>query len=793
MWCAACGSGDDDDADDGLADAGPTRDAGTIPRDGGTDDIGRRDAGATRDAGVRDAGPLRFSVAGTVTGLEGEGLSLALQVAGSEDLLDVTSDTFVFPDLVDDGTVYEVTVRAQPIAPVQACEVTNGAGTVLGADVSLDVRCTTPTTRFIITSDSDRSFVNAIDPYGWARAWRRLPAPNSAAPVVLATHPTEPWIFRQNSNGIVTRVVEPDGRLTSTSTLTTLSGRSLALRIGPGGRAFALVNGGGVGEVSTLDVGPNGALTVTSTAPATFPGLPVDMVLDPEGRFLWGLGFAPGPMSAVHPFTIDANGALTPASPTSVPVGFGTLAFAAGANLMLLAGVDGVVYQFSVGVDGQLTPLATPSLPLGSSGPSDVVVEPSGRFAYITSQIDDTISAFEISTDGLIATGTVAALGQPQRIVADPSGQFVAVLNAGALGPAVTRFRIGTNGALTFHDSSPAASGQNIVMIGGAPLQVDSERLFVQTRPSGQALEHRLQRYEIDGQGQLVLADEVETGTGNFELGVVADFPGENVYATAFLPNDQDRLAHFDTRTGGLTPVSPGPAPFDVFVPWVALSPRGDIHLEGLSATPVDGRLPQMMTTRQGAYMNSSPPVFDPSGRWAWIVSGPGWGPTPAVLSLPLGAQVEGDVFTGFSGEFVVSPNGRFAWSGSSVVAAAAIDRQTGAMTALPNPPELTFPVSAAVHPSGRFVFVSGLQQVWSFAVGADGSLTQVGMAMSPNVEFERRVTVSPSGRYLYVMAFGVGAQANQFAIEDDGTLTPLTPFSIPMWTDSVAASATWR
>lgn len=80
-----------------------------------------------------------------------------------------------------------------------------------------------------------------------------------------------------------------------------------------------------------------------------------------------------------------------------------------------------------------------------------------------------------------------------------------------------------------------------------------------------------------------------------------------------------------------------------------------------------------------------------------------------------------------------------------------------------PLAPELTFPVSAAVHPSGRFVFVAGLQDVWSFA------------------------------RYLYVMAFGVGAQANQFAIEDDGTLTPLTPFQIPMWTDSVAASATWR
>ena len=77
--------------------------------------------------------------------------------------------------------------------------------------------------------------------------------------------------------------------------------------------------------------------------------------------------------------------------------------------------------------------------------------------------------------------------------------------------------------------------------------------------------------------------------------------------------------------------------------------------------------------------------------------------------------------------------------------------------------------------------------------IGADGALTSVGTAMSPNAGSFRQLIVSRSGRYLYAMANENNAQTNQFAINSDGTLTPLVPFSIPMWSVDAVASGTWR
>lgn len=790
---AACGDEDGASPDAGtITDAGSARDAEAPAQDGGVDDLGRVDAGQP-DAGAQDAAAARFSIAGTVTGLEGQGLVLVLRVDGSEERLEVSSDSFAFPNPLEDGAAYELDVGSQPIAPVQACRVENGSGTIMSADVALEVRCVTPSTRFVVTGNGARFFVNAVDAFGWARAWRRIDLPDAGVQAELVAHPTEPWLYRQANGAIVTWAVASDGRLTVTSTLATPSRRSLALRIAPSGRrAFSLVNEVGTGVVSTLDIGPSGELTRTSTNPASFPGLPLDMVLDPRGRFLWGLGFSP-PMSAVHPFSIDASGGLTPLPSTSVPTGFAALAYAPSAEVMVVAGNDGSLYQFRVGTDGLLTPLSPPSLPVGSPGAYDVVVEPSGRFAYVSSRVDERVSAFSIAPEGLTATGTVAAEGQPGRLYADPSGRFVAVVHFGPSADAVARFRIGADGGLTFHDIGPAAETGSLALVRGAPLEVDSERLFIQVRPDGLPLEHRLRRYEIDAQGQLTLAGEVETGTGNLELGVVVDPPGENVYATAFLPNDQERLAHLDARGGGLTPVSPDIEPFDVATPWLAFSPRGNVHLERRALLVAQRDQPRQTIPRTDGYGANTPPVFDPSGRWAWIRDGMRFGPTPAFLDIALGSEVQSPLLSGFIDRLVPSPNGRFGWSARFGFFAVAIDIETGAISEASSPPQPPNASAVAVHPSGRFVFVAGLQEITSFSVASDGALTQVGTAMSPNAEFDRRLAVSPSGRFLYAMAFGAGAQLNQFAIEPDGTLTPLSPFSIPMWTDSVAASATWR
>ncbi|MEE4173677.1 MAG: choice-of-anchor D domain-containing protein [Xanthomonadales bacterium] len=84
-----------------------------------------------------------YTVGGAVTGLE-SGESLVLQINGANDQTLAADGNFVFPALAD-GTAYTVTVAAQPTG--QTCAVTNGGGTLAGADVTnVSINCTDNTT-----------------------------------------------------------------------------------------------------------------------------------------------------------------------------------------------------------------------------------------------------------------------------------------------------------------------------------------------------------------------------------------------------------------------------------------------------------------------------------------------------------------------------------------------------------------------------------------------------------------------------------------------------------------------
>ncbi len=105
---------------------------------GGTGTLG---AGPVTSVTVNCAAD-RFVVGGTVAGLEGVGLVLAL--AGGSDLPIAANGTFAFPVPVAAGQTFAVTVKTQPTSPRQTCTVTGGTGTLVNADVtSLEVVCAT--------------------------------------------------------------------------------------------------------------------------------------------------------------------------------------------------------------------------------------------------------------------------------------------------------------------------------------------------------------------------------------------------------------------------------------------------------------------------------------------------------------------------------------------------------------------------------------------------------------------------------------------------------------------------
>lgn len=87
---------------------------------------------------------MEYNVGGTVSGFVGSGL--VLQNNGNDDLAIAADGPFTFATPLDDGETYDVTVLTQPDSPSQTCSVTNGSGTISGADVDdIEVSCVTDT------------------------------------------------------------------------------------------------------------------------------------------------------------------------------------------------------------------------------------------------------------------------------------------------------------------------------------------------------------------------------------------------------------------------------------------------------------------------------------------------------------------------------------------------------------------------------------------------------------------------------------------------------------------------
>lgn len=83
---------------------------------------------------------LAFSLGGTVEGLHGTGLELALD--GNETIPIDVDGSFTFATLIERGSSYVVTVAAHPDAPAQACTLSGGSGTMgTQAVTNLHVAC----------------------------------------------------------------------------------------------------------------------------------------------------------------------------------------------------------------------------------------------------------------------------------------------------------------------------------------------------------------------------------------------------------------------------------------------------------------------------------------------------------------------------------------------------------------------------------------------------------------------------------------------------------------------------
>jgi len=89
-----------------------------------------------------------YTIGGTVSGLA-TGNTVVLENNGVVAVTVSANGAFQFAAAVPDGSAYDVTVLTQPTTPNQACAVTNGTGTISGADVT-DITITCITTTYMI-------------------------------------------------------------------------------------------------------------------------------------------------------------------------------------------------------------------------------------------------------------------------------------------------------------------------------------------------------------------------------------------------------------------------------------------------------------------------------------------------------------------------------------------------------------------------------------------------------------------------------------------------------------------
>ncbi|MGA3011158.1 MAG: beta-propeller fold lactonase family protein [Terracidiphilus sp.] len=214
------------------------------------------------------------------------------------------------------------------------------------------------------------------------------------------------------------------------------------IAIDPGGK-FVYTANSDDNTVSMFTINQTTGVLTPATPPTVSTGAgtsPLSVTIDPSGKFAY---VANQDTNTISMFTINSTtGVLTPTTPPTVPSGaspFGVAVdpstkFAYVPNNNSGSTLTNGVSQYTINsTTGVLTP-DTPAAVAAGNTPTAVVVDPSGKYAYVTNRTDNTISMFTISpttgnltlnTNTYNTTGTVKTGTAPYRINFDPSGNFL--------------------------------------------------------------------------------------------------------------------------------------------------------------------------------------------------------------------------------------------------------------------------------------------------------------------------------------------------------------------------------
>ena len=251
-----------------------------------------------------------------------------------------------------------------------------------------------------------------------------------------------------------------------------------SVTVDPSGKFAYVANSGddfssdGSVVMYTIDA-TTGALTFTGAISGNCPGLcvPLPVVVGPSGKFAYvanGDGLVP---NSVAMYTINATtGALTSIGATSVE-GFAssvavdpTGKFAYVTTDFNSSGPAGDVSMYTV--DATTGALASIGTIAAGTNPGSVTVDPVGKFAYAIDFGSNDVLMFSINgtTGALASIGTIAAGTNAGSMAMDPLGKFAYVTNFGSNDVSMYTINV-TTGALTLIGTIAAGQSPTSIAI----------------------------------------------------------------------------------------------------------------------------------------------------------------------------------------------------------------------------------------------------------------------------------------------------------------------------------------